>query len=66
MHLLKPIHGPITLQETPEKTACLIGYVNAARELDEWVKEVNLQCWLLMHREFNEQDDTASLTLKED
>lgn len=37
---------------------------NMARELDDWVKDVNLQCWLLMHREANA--DNAGETILED
>lgn len=66
MRLLQPMHGPVTLGDTVEKTAYQIGYINAARELDEWIKEVNLQCWLLMHREANERDDTDKLDKRDD
>jgi hypothetical protein len=56
MDLISCIQGPISLQSGSEATAYQLGYANFAREIDERCKKVNLQCWLLMHREANETD----------
>lgn len=66
MDLLGPLQGPTRLGENAEATAYQLGYVNFCRELDERCKKVNLQCWLLMHREANEPDDTNALDRRED
>ncbi len=64
MQLIARASAPIPLGATPQDTAYTLGAVNAARELDEWIKEVNLQCWLLMHREAH--DDASGEMIVEE
>ena len=43
--------GAAPLGATPEQTAYSLGLRQAAVELDQWIKSVNPEVWLVMQRE---------------